>query len=47
MQEQLFNNSTANSTLMTVAKDGEVYNKGLIVVDKGDEVAHTEEGGIK
>ena len=42
----IFNNSTANSTLMTVAKDGEVYNKGLIVVDKGDKVAHTEEGGI-
>ena len=38
----IFNNSTANSTLMTVAEGGSVLNKGLVVVDAGDKVADGE-----
>ena len=32
----IFGNEKENSTLMTVAKDGSVLNKGLIVVDGGE-----------
>lgn len=35
----IFNNSTANSTLITVEEGGSVLNKGLVVVDAGDKVA--------
>ncbi len=41
----IFGNEKENSTLMTVAKDGSVLNKGLIVVDAGDKVAKVEDGG--
>ena len=41
----IFANEKENSTLMTIAKDGSALNTGLIVVDKGDKVASTAEGG--
>ena len=41
----IFGNEKENSILMTVAKDGSVLNKGLIVVDAGDKVAKVEDGG--
>ena len=41
----IFGNEKENSTLMTVAKDGSVLNKGLIVVDAGDKVAKVEDDG--
>lgn len=41
----IFANEKENSTLMTIAKDGSALNTRLIVVDKGDKVASTAEGG--
>lgn len=45
----IFGNEKENSTLMTVAKDGSVLNKGLIVVDAGDKVAENKDnkGDVK